>query len=55
MGNDACIFASIFGRPKNLQYWLERVKDWDLNRQNTRLVVVRLETRCTWVRTNLKQ
>ena len=35
MGNDACMFASIFGRPKNLQCWLEKVKDWDLNRQNT--------------------
>ena len=35
MGNDACMFASIFGRPKNLQCWLERVKDWDLSRQNT--------------------
>ena len=35
MGNDAFMFASIFGRPKNLQCWLERVKDWDLNRQNT--------------------
>lgn len=35
MGNDAFIFASMFGRPKNLQCWLERDKDWDLNRQNT--------------------
>ena len=35
MGNDAFMFASVFGRPKNLQCWLERVKDWDLNRQNT--------------------
>ena len=33
-GNDAFMFASIFGRPKNLQCWLERVKDWDLSRQN---------------------
>ena len=29
------MFASIFGRPKNLQCWLERVRDWDLSRQNT--------------------
>ena len=35
MGNDAFMLASMFGRPKNLQCWLERVKDWDLNRQNT--------------------
>ena len=35
MGNDACMYAPIFGRPKNIQCWLERVKDWDLNRQNT--------------------
>ena len=35
MGNDAAMFASAYGRPKNLQCWLERVKDWDLNRQNT--------------------
>jgi ankyrin repeat protein len=35
MGNDAFMFASIFGRPKNLQCWLQRVKGWDLNRQNT--------------------
>jgi ankyrin repeat protein len=35
MGNDGFMLASAFGRPKNLQCWLERVKDWDLNRQNT--------------------
>jgi ankyrin repeat protein len=35
MGNDAFMFASSMGRPKNLQCWLQRVKDWDLNRQNT--------------------
>ncbi len=35
MGNDACIFASTFGRAKNLECWLASVKDWDLNRQNT--------------------
>jgi len=34
MGNDAFMFASIFGRSENLQYWLHRVKDWDLSRQN---------------------
>jgi len=35
MGNDAFMFSSIFGRSKNLECWLQRVKDWDLNRQNT--------------------
>ena len=35
MGNDAFMFASMFGRPKNLECWLERVKDWDVNRKNT--------------------
>ena len=35
MGNDGFMFASALGRPKNLQCWLERVKDWDLSRQNT--------------------
>ena len=35
MGNDGFMLASVFGRPKNLQCWLERVKDWDLSRQNT--------------------
>ena len=34
LGNDAFMFASIFGRPKNLQCWLQKVKSWDLNRQN---------------------
>ena len=33
-GNDGFMFASAFGRPKNLQCWLERVKDYDLERQN---------------------
>ena len=35
MGNDSFMYAATYGRPKNLQCWLERVKDWDLNRQNT--------------------
>ena len=35
MGNDALMLASVSGRSKNLQCWLERVKDWDLNRKNT--------------------
>ncbi len=35
MGNDGFMFASMFGRAKNMQCWLERVKDCDLNRQNT--------------------
>ena len=34
-------YLSLIGRsncrPKNLQCWLDRVKDWDLNRQNTLL------------------
>ena len=34
-GQDGFMLASAFGRPKNLQCWLERVKDWDLSRQNT--------------------
>ena len=35
MGNDAFMYASIFGRPKNLECLLEKIKDWDLSRQNT--------------------
>ena len=35
MGSDAFMYASAYGRHKNLQYWLERVKNWDLNRQNS--------------------
>ena len=35
VGKDACIFASMFGRPLNLKCWLEKVKDWDMNRKNT--------------------
>jgi hypothetical protein len=35
MGNDSFMYAATYGRPKNLQCWLERVKDWDLNRKNT--------------------
>ena len=35
IGKDGFMLASAFGRPDNLQCWLERVKDWDLNRQNT--------------------
>ena len=34
MGNDGFILASVFGRSKNMQCWLERVKDYDLERQN---------------------
>ena len=33
MGNDVFMIASVFGRSKNLQCWLERVKDWDLERR----------------------
>ena len=36
MGHDACMFASGFGRSKNLQCWLESVKDWDVNRTDKR-------------------
>ena len=35
MGNDAFMFAAMFGRTKNLKYWLESFKDWDLDRKNT--------------------
>ena len=35
LGNDAFMFASSVGRTDNLQYWLEMVDDWDLNRQNS--------------------
>ena len=34
MGNDAFSFAASMGRPKNMQCWLERVKEYDLERQN---------------------
>ncbi len=34
-GSSAFEYASAVGRQKNLQCWLERVKNWDLNRQNT--------------------
>ncbi len=37
MGNDGFILASTFVRYKNMECWLKRVKDWDLNRQNTAL------------------
>jgi len=35
MGNDAFMYASAYGRPKNLQCWLQRIKDWNLNRVDT--------------------
>ena len=35
MGNDSFMIASLFGRPENMECWLEKVKGWDLNRQNT--------------------
>jgi len=35
IGNDAFMYASSMGRPDNLQCWLERFKNWDLNRKNT--------------------
>ena len=34
MGNDGFALASAFGRAKNIQCWIERVKDYDLERQN---------------------
>ncbi len=34
-GTDALMYASSYARPENIQCWLERVKNWDLNRQNT--------------------
>ena len=42
MGNDAFMYASIYGRPKNLQCWLERVKDYDLEQRNAVLGVTSL-------------
>ena len=35
MGNDGFIIASTFGRVENLNCWLERIKDWDVNRAVT--------------------
>ncbi len=35
IGNDAFMFASLFGRPKNMQYWLDRFENYDLERGNT--------------------
>jgi ankyrin repeat protein len=35
MGNDAFMYASTYGRPKNLQCWFERVKHYNLECQNT--------------------
>merc|ERR1711937_946735 len=35
MGNGVLMFASTFGRPKNIQCWLERFKDYDTERKNT--------------------
>ena len=32
MGNNAFMLASITGRSENIKCWLERVKDWDINR-----------------------
>jgi len=34
MGNDAFMYASFYGRVENIVRWLQKVKDWDLNRQN---------------------
>ena len=33
-GNDAFMFASIFGRTDNVKFWLNRFPDWDLERKN---------------------
>ena len=33
-GNDALMFASMFGRTDNVKFWLERFPDWDLERKN---------------------
>ena len=33
-GNDAFMFASIFGRTDNVKFWLKRFPDWDLERKN---------------------
>ena len=42
MGNDAFMYASVYGRPKNLQCWLERVKEYDLEHRNAALGVTSL-------------
>jgi len=34
MGNDALMFASIAGRTKNILYWCDNIKDWNVNRQS---------------------
>ena len=33
-GNDAFMFASIFGRTDNVKFWLKQFPDWDLERKN---------------------
>jgi len=33
-GDDALMFASIFGRTDNVKFWLDRFPDWDLERRN---------------------
>jgi len=33
-GNDPFMFASIFGRPDNVKFWLNRFPGWDLERKN---------------------
>ena len=34
MGNDAFMHASIYGRAKNISFWLEKFKDWNVDRTN---------------------
>ena len=35
MGNDAFMLGSVFGRQVNIQLWLKRVKDYDLEQRNS--------------------
>ena len=34
MGNDAFMLASVTGRSENVKYWLDRFKEYDLEREN---------------------
>ena len=34
VGNDAFMFACVFGRTENVKFWLKRFPNWDLERKN---------------------
>jgi ankyrin repeat protein len=36
-GNDAFIFASVFGRLENVKFWLKQYSDWDIESRNKML------------------